>query len=103
MRIAVQLLPDHFRSPIQRPDFAGTNNFATTCNALSFNGGCVTGAPLNGTTYRINPYAGYNWQVAPQWVLGIEGDWGFADKKTTIAGMSYPLSGVPMTARASDS
>jgi len=84
--------------------FAGANSFASACDFNnSFNGGCVTGAPLNGTTYRINPYAGYNWQLAPQWVLGIEGDWGFADKKTTLAGMSYPLSGNPITGRASDS
>jgi outer membrane immunogenic protein len=83
--------------------FNGANDFATTCNFYNkFNGGCVTGAPFNGTTYRINPYAGYNWQVAPQWVLGIEGDWGFADKQTTLAGMSYPLSGIPK-GRASDS
>jgi outer membrane immunogenic protein len=83
--------------------FGGINSFAAACDFFnSFNGGCVTGAPLNGTTYRINPYAGYNWQVAPQWVLGIEGDWGFADQKTTLAGMSYPLSGV-LTGRASDS
>lgn len=84
--------------------FGANNNFATACNSFnSFNGGCVTGAPFNGTTYRINPYAGYNWQFAPQWVLGIEGDWGFADKKTTLAGMSYPLSGDPVTGRAYDS
>ncbi len=84
--------------------FNGVDNFATTCNFFNAsNGGCVTGAPLNGTTYRINPYAGYNWQVAPQWMLGVEGDWGFADKKATIAGMSYPLSGNPITGRAVDS
>jgi outer membrane immunogenic protein len=46
--------------------------------------------PFNGTAFRANPYAGINWQFAPKWVAGIEGDAGFADRSVTLAG--YPVS-----------
>jgi outer membrane immunogenic protein len=51
---------------------------------------CVTGEPLNGTSARINPYLGYNWQIAARWVVGIEGDFGWGSRTTTLSGMSYP-------------
>src|SRR5262249_54966026 len=41
--------------------------------------------PLNGIALRGSAFAGYDWQVARQWVLGIEGDLGFADQTTTFA------------------
>jgi outer membrane immunogenic protein len=50
---------------------------------------CVTGAALNGTAFRVSPYAGYNWQFG-RFVGGIEGDAGFADQTTTLAGGPYP-------------
>ncbi|WP_256805947.1 outer membrane protein [Bradyrhizobium sp. Bra64] len=46
--------------------------------------------PFNGTAFRASPYAGVNWQFAPKWVAGIEGDAGFADRSATLAG--YPVS-----------
>ena len=46
--------------------------------------------PFNGTAFRASPYAGVNWQFAPTWVAGIEGDAGFADRSATLAG--YPVS-----------
>jgi outer membrane immunogenic protein len=46
--------------------------------------------PFNGTAFRANPYAGINWQFAPKWVAGIEGDVGFADRTATLDG--YPVS-----------
>ncbi|MCK1392822.1 outer membrane beta-barrel protein [Bradyrhizobium sp. 1] len=46
--------------------------------------------PFNGTAFRASPYAGINWQFAPKWVAGIEGDAGFADQSATLAG--YPVS-----------
>lgn len=50
--------------------------------------------PFNGTGIRVNPYAGYNWQVAPNWVVGIEGDVGFADRSTRLGGFrSSPVFG----------
>jgi len=54
--------------------------------------GCFTGERLNGGTFRINPYVGLNWQIARQWVVGIEGDWGWGDQTTAIKGMFFPAS-----------
>jgi outer membrane immunogenic protein len=50
---------------------------------------CVTGHPFNGTAFRVSPYLGYNWQIG-RTVLGVEGDLGFADQTTTLAGSAYP-------------
>jgi outer membrane immunogenic protein len=52
---------------------------------------CVTGNPFNGTAFRVSPYLGYNWQIGPRWVAGLEGDFGFADQ-TTSAGHTYPAA-----------
>jgi outer membrane immunogenic protein len=38
-------------------------------------------AGLDGSGFRIGGYAGYSWQVAPNWVLGVEGDIGWDDAK----------------------
>jgi outer membrane immunogenic protein len=50
----------------------------------------VTNEPLNDTAFRFSPYAGWNLQVAPRLVVGVEGDWGFANKATTLSGVIYP-------------
>jgi outer membrane immunogenic protein len=71
----------------------------TACLAA---GTCVFGEPFNGTSFRISPYIGYNWQVSPQWVIGIEGDWGWADHNTTLGGMVYPFTPF-ITGNANDS
>jgi outer membrane immunogenic protein len=52
---------------------------------------CVTGHTFNGTSYRFAPYLGYNWQIGRA-VLGLEGEFGFADQTTTVAGGSYPAT-----------
>jgi len=38
------------------------------------------------SSVRAGIYAGYNWQVTPLWVLGIEGDGAWADGKVTASG-----------------
>lgn len=48
--------------------------------------------PLDGTAVRLSPYVGYNWQVAPQWVLGVEADLGFASQATTLQGFTFSTS-----------
>lgn len=53
----------------------------------------ATSEPLNGIALRASSYAGYNWQVTPRWVLGIEGDVGFAKQTTTFAGRPFPDQG----------
>jgi outer membrane immunogenic protein len=39
------------------------------------------------SAFRVGGYLGYNWQIAPQWVLGVEGDWSWANKTATTAGV----------------
>ena len=49
------------------------------------------GQTYDGTGFRASPYAGFNWQFAPRWVAGVEGDFGFANQTTTRGGISLPL------------
>jgi outer membrane immunogenic protein len=58
------------------PTFLGT----TTANS----------EPMNGTTFRLGAYAGYNWQFAPTWVAGLEADIGWANKSVTLNGVFLP-------------
>jgi outer membrane immunogenic protein len=78
----------------------GLNNLRASCAISVALGGCVTGAPLNDTAFRFSPYVGLNWHAAPYWVLGLEGDFGWARKSTTFNGASYPainfMSGLPV-------
>jgi outer membrane immunogenic protein len=55
---------------------------------------CVLGDPFNGTSFRFAPYLGYDWQIAPRWVVGLEGDVGFGDQTTTLNGTLYPAPGL---------
>lgn len=36
---------------------------------------------------RAGGYIGYNWQVAPRWVIGLEGDLAWADNSQRVAGI----------------
>jgi outer membrane immunogenic protein len=63
---------------------------------------CVSSEPLDDTAFRIAPYLGWNWQIGPRWLVGIEGDWGWADRTTSLTGMDYPESGF-MSGNAADS
>ncbi len=51
---------------------------------------CPGGEPLDNTAFRVSTYLGYNWQFAPQWLAGIEGDFGFASASRTLSGMYHP-------------
>src|SRR5262245_22257254 len=42
--------------------------------------------PIDGTDFRFAPYVGFNWQFAPRWLIGIEGDVGIADQTTSLNG-----------------
>jgi outer membrane immunogenic protein len=39
---------------------------------------------LNKTSFVGGLHAGYNWQFAPTWVVGIEGDWSWTDAKQSF-------------------
>jgi outer membrane immunogenic protein len=56
--------------------------------------GLATREPFDGTGFRASPYVGLNWQFAPRWVAGVEGDFGFAGQTTTLAGF---FSAPPVT------
>jgi outer membrane immunogenic protein len=71
----------------------GGTSLADLCSAVASVGGCVTNEPLNDTAFRFSPYVGYNWQFAPQWLVGVEGDIGIANKTTTLNSMFYPVTG----------
>ena len=50
----------------------------------------TTPASFNSSTFRAGGYIGYNWQIDPLWVIGVEADaaWGRNNK---------PLAGIPGT------
>jgi outer membrane immunogenic protein len=50
----------------------------------------VTSEPIDGTAARFGGYAGYNWQFAPSWVAGLEGDFGWANNTVTLNGVFLP-------------
>ncbi len=54
--------------------------------------GCFLDSAMNGTSFRFNPYIGYNWQFASSWVAGIEGEFGWANQTTTLFGVNGPGS-----------
>jgi outer membrane immunogenic protein len=60
------------------------------------------------TNFRVSGYAGYNWQFST-WLLGIEGDFGWADNKVTNVGIpgtfgpGGAITGVGLGATALDS
>ena len=66
----------------------------TTFERIRLNVPNLSGRPtdqtLDGIGVRGSPYIGFNWQFAPQWVAGVEGDVGFADQTTTLAGYNFP-------------
>jgi outer membrane immunogenic protein len=41
-------------------------------------------------SFRLGPYAGYNWQIGSQWLVGIEGDWAWANRTAAFVGSAYP-------------
>jgi outer membrane immunogenic protein len=63
---------------------------------------CVTGHPFNGTAFKVSPYIGYNWQIG-RTVLGVEGDFGFADQTTTLGGSYYPATSLFRSGSTSES
>jgi outer membrane immunogenic protein len=84
-----------FRADEADPHFT-SSTFAqvggTTFNQLDCGSTpCPLGEPLRGPSLRIAPYAGFNWQVSPQWVLGVEADYGFGGRTSTFSGSFIPF------------
>jgi outer membrane immunogenic protein len=52
--------------------------------------GCPNGASYDRTAFRGTLYGGWNWQWSSQWVVGVEGEWGFASGTRSSIGSPYP-------------
>src|SRR5262245_27441022 len=57
---------------------------------FAFAPGGATTLPYDGPGFRAAAFGGYNWQASARWLLGIEGDIGWADNKTTLGGVAVP-------------
>ena len=58
-------------------------------------------APLNIQSGRLGGYLGYNWQFAPRWLVGVEGDLGWTGhtpRRRSHGPASMPVS-TPASAR----
>jgi outer membrane immunogenic protein len=55
----------------------------------------ATSAPFDGSAFRFGPFVGYNLQIAPQWLLGIEGDFGWARQTTALIGIPFTPGFMP--------
>jgi outer membrane immunogenic protein len=83
-------------STFSQVGFPVINNL-TGCGDLP----CALSEPARGPAFRFAPYLGFNWQVAPRWVVGVEGDFGAARRTTTLNGMFLP--GAPGFGTVNDS
>lgn len=55
----------------------------------------VQAADLNDTSFIGGIHGGFNWQFAPQWVLGIEGDWSWTDLSDSQSAQWDIIDGPP--------
>ena len=53
---------------------------------------CSNGVSPTPTSFRVSPYVGYNWQLSPLWLVGVEADRGWAGKTATFGGMTFPAT-----------
>ena len=54
----------------------------------------VSQAPLNMQSGRLGGYLGYNWQFAPRWLAGIEGDFGWTGHTGKLPGFGFLGTGI---------
>src|SRR4029079_1822252 len=48
----------------------------------------VPNGSFDSTAARFGGYAGYNWSVAPSWIVGVEADVGWANNNKTATAIS---------------
>jgi outer membrane immunogenic protein len=66
----------------------GIEDIPAFCGTI---GGC-RGEAFDSSGFKGGVYAGYNWQFAPRWVVGIEGDWMWVDHEKSITGIFFPTN-----------
>ena len=90
-----------YKTPVAGPTFSWTGFYvggsvggATGANvdwdttALNITGdpdASTRSANFDNASFRGGLYVGYNWQFAPLWIVGVEGDIAWADNSKTIA------------------
>jgi len=67
----------------------GADIMAFSCAGF---GGCA-GQQFDSTGFKGGVYGGYNWQVAPRWVLGLEADWMWGGQTATLRSAAFPSTG----------
>jgi outer membrane immunogenic protein len=79
------------------PNASCPNNTANPVDSVRFLNG--NPAKFNSVSARVGGHAGYNWQLNPQWVVGIEGDIAWANSSSSIVGIpgteSAVIAGAP--------
>ena len=60
-----------------------------TCPAANYPARFAFNNPesFNSVSVKGGPFIGYNYQIGSQWVVGVEGDWQYADNRRTNAGI----------------
>jgi outer membrane immunogenic protein len=85
-------------STVTNETFAGAPVGPFTASGMAsctnFFGACVFGERLRPDAFRGTFYGGWNWQVSPSWLIGIEGDVGLASGTHRLFGMNYPTTGI---------
>jgi outer membrane immunogenic protein len=51
---------------------------------------CPGGTSLDNAAFRAGLYGGINWQLNRNWVVGLEGEFAWADATRTLGGQMYP-------------
>jgi outer membrane immunogenic protein len=80
---------------------ADVKGSTTSIESTFFGGDLCAGAVLTPCTSqsltvsgaRFSPYVGYDWQFAPQWLVGIEGEYGFGKSTANLNNTIYPGAG----------
>jgi outer membrane immunogenic protein len=77
--------------PVSHPDSAWWAFWAKGPGAMAYVDNISIGLKLHG---------GWNYQVSPRWVVGVEADFNYANEQATVHGSPYPanlLFGTPIT------
>ncbi|WP_035685306.1 outer membrane protein [Bradyrhizobium sp. Cp5.3] len=79
---------NHASSSVDAASFTQTG--FPPLNLLALCGDCFLSDHFDTTAARISPYVGYNWQINPKWLLGLEGDFGIANRQSSVSGRYLP-------------
>jgi outer membrane immunogenic protein len=66
-------------------------------NTMPFQNQASVSGGINGSSAIGGPYVGCNYQFAPGWVLGVEGDFGWASLSGATSGPNLFANGTPAT------